>query len=176
MSETHKRPLGFWSNPLDLTSEEVVVGPYYNVPKVLSRCNLNDAKGKAKKFLDGYLKDFPQHYSDGRGVFFYGEKFGTGKSGSAVCILKRCIQYYLYPYFIDCGELIQACVERRYHIDTLHNTTILEYVKHHADVLVIDDLKKGGGRWGDMTNDFIEDILKTRANNERPTIITANKR
>lgn len=175
MDDMGKNPLRVWTNETSKTIAEIMNTPYYGVPKTLSQCNLEDVRGVAKKVITGYLDNFKKHYDEGRGIIFFSNEFGTGKSGSAVSILEQCLYYYINPYFSDCGKLIEDCCNQNItHPDKSQHWTIQDYAKYGADVLIIDDLKVGGGKWGDVTTNIIEDILKTRANNLRPTIVTTN--
>ena len=127
---------------------------------------LNSAKYTAEKFVAAYPFD-----TKGIGLLFTGA-IGTGKTHLATTVLRELIQKKgatgVFFHFHDLIKKIQNSFNRSVQATELE---ILEPILK-AEVLVLDEL--GASKPSDWIFDTVAQILNTRYNERRTTIITTN--
>jgi len=128
--------------------------------------SLKAARLMMEKFVEGY----PVH-TDGKGLLLTGD-IGGGKTHLAVGLLKELItRRGVLGMFYDYRELLKE-VQNSYNREvTATELGILRPV-FEAEVLVLDEL--GAAKPTDWVWDTVAQILNTRYNERRTTIITTN--
>jgi DNA replication protein DnaC len=128
--------------------------------------SLRAARLMARKFVEGYPMD-----TDGRGLLLTGE-IGVGKTHIAVGILKeliggRGVQGLYYDY----RELLKE-VQNSYNPQVSATELGILRPVFEVEVLVLDEL--GAAKPTDWVWDTVAQILNSRYNERRTTIITTN--
>ena len=128
--------------------------------------SLKAARLMARKFVEGYPMD-----TDGRGLLLTGE-IGVGKTHIAVGILKeliggRGVQGLYYDY----RELLKE-VQNSYNPQVSATELGILRPVFEVEVLVLDEL--GAAKPTDWVWDTVAQILNSRYNERRTTIITTN--
>lgn len=118
------------------------------------------------------LNDYPDDpFCVGRGLFFAGLP-GVGKTMLAVATIIEV--YYtwpkIYPYFITMADLIEA---RLHYSDDPDAAGTMECVTQ-SPVLVLDDVGKEHSSKSGWSATVLDQVLRYRHNEGRPTIITTN--
>lgn len=118
------------------------------------------------RYLRTYLENKPA------GLLFIGDP-GVGKTHLAVAVLREVVmRYHVNGLFLDYQELIRA-IQRSYNRaeSTEDDRGILDKATS-VPMLVIDDI--GAQRPTDWQIDIMTHLFTTRANYNRPTIVTTN--
>jgi DNA replication protein DnaC len=127
---------------------------------------LNHAKYISEKFVDSYPVD-----TRGIGLLFTGT-IGTGKTHLAISVLKALIADKgvtgIFFHFQDLIKKIQNSFNRSVQATEMN---ILDPILN-AEILVLDEL--GASKPSDWVFDTIAQVLNTRYNERRTTIITTN--
>ncbi len=145
-----------------------------NIPERYRHCKLESfdvlhqslkiAKLAAEKFIDSYP-------DVGYGLMFLGPP-GVGKTHLAVAIIMELIvNCGANCYFQDFGELLQKIKDSYNPISQKTEFQVLSPVLN-KDVVILDDL--GAGRSTDWVRDILSNIINTRYNENKLTIITSN--
>jgi DNA replication protein DnaC len=126
---------------------------------------LNSAKYTAEKFVSAYPAD-----THGVGLLFTGT-IGTGKTHLAVSVLKALLEKGATGVFYHFHDLIKK-IQNSYNKSVqATESEILDPILN-AEILVLDEL--GASKPSDWVSDTIAQILNTRYNERRTTIITTN--
>lgn len=107
------------------------------------------------------------HISAGRGLVLYGA-FGQGKTGAAVCLLKKAIAHGAYGLFVRALDLPDLEKSR-----SDHARETRERVRKQQ-VLLVDDLGSSRDNDFDQSHEILAKSLRHRYDNMRTTLITTN--
>lgn len=143
-----------------------------NIGKRYWRASLNDFPASHKAAVIGgkYVRNFAQHFTDGRGLFFYGAN-GTGKTHAMCAILKEVQRLGYSTYCVEGNRLRQIYIEREAFDADMQ---VHERVST-VDVLLIDDIgKEYSGRDSGWAELCLENTLRHRSRNLMPTLMNAN--
>jgi DNA replication protein DnaC len=146
--------------------EHVTLKNYESVETTGSHQSMLDAHFKANKFVEDYPKG-----TDGRGLMFVGFA-GRGKTHLAVGVLRALIEEKgCHGLFCDYGDLLKQ-IQNSY--NSRSEITEYELLRPvlEAEVLVLDDL--GSTKPTAWVWDTVAQILNSRYNHKRTTIITTN--
>jgi DNA replication protein DnaC len=146
--------------------EHATLENYESVETTGSHESMLNAHFKASKFVG----DYP-HNTDGRGLMFVGLA-GRGKTHLAVGVLRALIEEKgCQGLFCDYGDLLKQ-IQNSY--NSRSETTEYELLRPvlEAEVLVLDDL--GSTKPTTWVLDTVAQILNSRYNQKRTTIITTN--
>ena len=146
--------------------EHVTLKNYESVETTGSHQSMLDAHFKANKFVEDYPRG-----TDGRGLMFVGFA-GRGKTHLAVGVLRALIEEKgCHGLFCDYGDLLKQ-IQNSY--NSRSEITEYELLRPvlEAEVLVLDDL--GSTKPTAWVWDTVAQILNSRYNHKRTTIITTN--
>lgn len=115
-----------------------------------------------------YLDDRQANLDNGYGMLFHGRK-GSGKTALAVLLLKRLIGEGVDGYFTTFNEMIETFTSGW--TDNADKAWFHRRVKN-AGVLVIDD--PGRERHSALPGPLLDEVIRHRTSDLRPTIITTN--
>jgi len=131
----------------------------------IKKMNPSPAKGQ----LARYLLSIHEQAQIGRGLFIYGP-FDSGKTSSAVSILKEAMRRNGTAYFLPARDILQAAYDNAEAPDG----DLVRYKIQQVDFLLLDDLgaegfdsHKGGGA-------VLEGIFRDRYDRRLPIIVTSN--
>jgi len=128
--------------------------------------SLKSARLVAQRFVEGYPVE-----TDGKGLLLTGD-IGVGKTHLAVGILKELIvKRGVAGLFYDYRELLKE-VQNSYNRDVAATELGILQPVFNAEVLVLDEL--GAAKPTDWVWDTVAQILNSRYNERRTTIITTN--
>lgn len=141
------------------------------------RLNWNDYFGdrNAQAFVKGYIDALDVNMLEGRGFAMFG-KAGTGKTMLASFALKEAVRRGIECYMTTAKDYIEN-TKRGW-----NNAKYAKWYKRKIDaarVLVLDDLGKEieggfGAKGADYAIGQIENLLRVRTQQSRPTIVTTN--
>jgi len=128
--------------------------------------SLKAARMMMQRFVDGYPVE-----TDGKGLLLTGD-IGVGKTHVAVGLLKELItRRGVSGLFYDYRELLKE-VQNSYNRDVAATELGILRPVFEAEVLVLDEL--GAAKPTDWVWDTVAQILNSRYNERRTTIITTN--
>lgn len=121
-----------------------------------------------KRFVDDFLERFKFWKARGRGFTFHGT-FGTGKTWACCHIAKELAQQGMNVYYVSFQELVGLYTVEKKKRDWVDRRML------SADLLVIDDvLLPTSDKQRDLFESRLEDIVRQRAHNSLPTLLTTN--
>ncbi len=124
----------------------------------------------AKKIVIGYITKFKSIKETGKGLFFYSEKKGSGKTRLAVgvgnALIKNCNQTVRFLTTIALLNKIKAS------FDSEESTEGLIYEMSNVDVLILDDI--GSEKPTEWVNNILFTIINDRMSAKKITIFTSN--
>jgi DNA replication protein DnaC len=127
---------------------------------------LKAARLMVQRFVEGYPLE-----TEGRGLLITGD-IGVGKTHLAVGLLKELIAHRgVSGLFYDYRELLKE-VQNSYNRDVAATELSILRPVFEAEVLVLDEL--GAAKPTDWVWDTVAQILNSRYNERRTTIITTN--
>ena len=131
---------------------------------------VSPAAARAVEKVQGYLKEWDENRSAGRGLYFVGD-VGTGKTHLAVAVMNELIARKRVPaLFVTVPELLDN-MRGTYNNPGRNIDEWMDSVKN-ADLLLLDDL--GAERANDWVRERIFVIVNHRYREELPTIFTSN--
>ena len=123
----------------------------------------------AKRVCINYVKEFERFKSEGKGLYFYSELRGVGKTRLAISLLNALIkQAKIEGFYITTKNLFD---ELRASFNEGTTQTILNKFMS-VPLLILDDL--GVEKTSEWTESTFTQILDTRMNQKLVTIITSN--
>lgn len=131
----------------------------------------NPALKLSKEYVQDYIDRLEENQAQGRAPFLYG-KVGTGKTLFGCVILMEAIKKNKSVCFTKVDECVNMLTSSWYDEDVKQefNDTILS-----VEFLMIDDL---GDEMRSVSSNLVQStinkVLRTRADNNRPTILTSN--
>lgn len=142
----------------------------FQLPQRYHAAKLGDFNPALAKLITAWLANCGREEFEGRDGLFLCGKTGTGKTHLAAAILRYQITNGRSCRFRRAAQLFQA-VRDSYGNDSLSEAEVLsEFVE--APMLILDDL--GTGSLSDHERRYTLEVLDTRLNANRPTIITSN--
>lgn len=132
---------------------------------------LDESASSAKK-MKSYLKKLRLAYDEGMGVFACG-KNGNGKTLSACTIGKEAIRQGYSVRFTFLGDIISSFMNTMYDADKKEK---LQEDILGVDFLILDDIDKAYiSENSKYVNSILDNLFRTRVQNNLPVIMTANK-
>lgn len=136
------------------------------------KLTMNNFQGapKLKELVDDYTKNIQENYLSGKSICLAGTQ-GTGKTMSAICILKEAIKQNLSTHYITAADLLNEMTNSKTNHDFRN---LLKYV----DFLVIDELDSrffNSDSAKELFSGIYENIFRFRTHNTMPTIICSNE-
>ncbi len=143
-----------------------------SIPIGYWKLTMNNFQGasKLKELVDDYTKNIQENYLIGKSICLAGTQ-GTGKTMSAICILKEAIKQNFSTYYITASDLLNEMTNSKTNHDFRN---LLKYV----DFLVIDELDSrffNSDSAKELFSGIYENIFRFRMHNTMPTIICSNE-
>ncbi len=129
---------------------------------------IDDPKRKEVVVAKNFVDEFESMYKDNVGLIFHGNA-GSGKTYLAACIANRVIEKYMVSVKMrNIPEIVNDIETGGFDIDKT------EYYNRLANVrlLILDDF--GIERHTEYVNEMVYQIINTRYEKKRPTIISTN--
>lgn len=125
----------------------------------------------AKRLAIGYIKNYQKIKQTGKGLFFYGEAKGSGKTRLAVSVgnalIKSCNQSVRFLTTINLLNKIKASFD-----DNEISTDKLIYELTEIDVLILGDI--GAEKPSEWVNNIFYTIINDRMSAKKITMFTSN--
>jgi DNA replication protein DnaC len=134
--------------------------------------NLRDHYLTSKRPLSEYPKD---NSTIGRGLLFTGPP-GTGKTTLAVATLIACTER-VRTYFVPASDLISMSIEQMRLTSGMDRWWEIQEAlddARQAAVLLLDDVGKEHKTSSGYAESILDELLRSRFMNARPTIVTSN--
>lgn len=126
----------------------------------------------AKRAAYNFVLHFEEFKSKGKGLYFYSQNKGTGKTMLAVASANSIIKKYRLPLkFISSLDLLDD-IKKTYNESSKFTESDLINCYRNIDVLTIDDI--GIERQTSWVNDKLYSILNYRMENKKVTLFTSN--
>lgn len=125
---------------------------------------------KLKEIVEDYISDLKEKYMSGKSLCFSGGQ-GTGKTMSAICILRAAIKQNFSVYYMTASDLLSDMTDYK-------NSSELRRKLRQVDFLVIDELDSRfftSDSVKELFSGIYENIFRHRAQNMLPTIICTNE-
>lgn len=124
----------------------------------------------AKKIVIGYIKNFESIRRTGKGLFFYSDKKGSGKTRLAVSVGNALLNKYNQNVrFLTTIALLNR-IKASFDGDEI--TESLIYEMSSVDVLILDDI--GAEKPTEWVNNILYTIINDRMSAKKITIFTSN--
>jgi DNA replication protein DnaC len=124
---------------------------------------------RVRNKISKYLEDLDRFVQDGIGMVLSGEN-GVGKTSAAVYLLKEIRKRGFSCLFLEAAKLKALVIE---HTPFDDEQTLWERAAV-VDFLLLDDLWKGTKDSKSFGDDLLDELLRTRSGELRPTLITTN--
>lgn len=125
----------------------------------------------AKALVGGYLQRLPLMRDMGAGLVLWGPN-GTGKTSIGAIILKQARREGFRAMFLEASAIKTLVVDKTMY-DSEAGVTV--WARAFAvDFLLLDDLGKGSHDSQGFGERLIDELIRARYANKRPTIITTN--
>lgn len=127
----------------------------------------------AKKVATRYVEQFLEMEDMGKGLYFYSNTKGSGKTLLSIAITNELIiKYKIKPIYISVVNMLNEMKHSFSKKDSNRNFYSLMESFKHAPLLVMDDL--GVEKTTDWSEEVLTQILDERMSYKCPTIITSN--
>lgn len=127
----------------------------------------------AKKIAARYVEKYPEMKDMGKGLYFYSNSKGSGKTLLSIAIINELIiKYKTKPMYISVVNMLNEMKHSFSNNDSKGDFYSLMETFKQAQVLVMDDL--GVEKTTDWSEEVLTQILDERMSYKRPTIITSN--
>lgn len=127
----------------------------------------------AKKIATSYVEQYLEMEDMGKGLYFYSNTKGAGKTLLSIAIVNELIiEYKIKPMYISVVNMLNEMKHSFSNNDPKRNFYNLMESFKQAPVLVMDDL--GVEKTTDWSEEVLTQILDERMSYKRPTIITSN--
>lgn len=127
----------------------------------------------AKKIATRYVEQFLEMEDMGKGLYFYSNTKGSGKTLLSIAIINELIiKYKIKPIYISVVNMLNEMKHSFSNKDPKRNFYYLMESFKQAPVLLMDDL--GVEKTTDWSEEVLTQILDERMGYNRPTIITSN--
>lgn len=148
-----------------------------NIGAAYQRLVWEDAQALTEKSLDQALSYtgplWESYAANGCGLILWSESTGTGKTMLATLLLKMLLSQGADGYFCQFNELLDSYTAGWR--DTEQRDWFTRRVQN-AGVLVIDDIGKENQNRGNTVDSLLDQVVRHRVANAKPTIITTNLR
>jgi DNA replication protein DnaC len=143
-----------------------------NIPAGYWLLNMKEFHGapKLKEIVDKYIDTVHHQYDGGNSVCFAGSQ-GTGKTLSAICILKAALKSGFSAYYITASDILNDMTDFTRSYD-------LRRKLRDSDFLVIDELDSRffvSDSTKNLFSGIYENIFRFRSHNGFPTIMCTNE-
>ena len=126
----------------------------------------------AKRAAYNFILNYEEFNLKGKGLYFYSNNKGTGKTMLAVATANSIIKKFKLPLkFISTLDLLGE-IKKTYAENSKYNESELINLFRNVTVLVIDDI--GVGKQTDWVNDKLYSIFNYRMENKKVTLFTSN--
>jgi DNA replication protein DnaC len=125
---------------------------------------------KLKELIESYMANLKDKYLEGKSMCLSGSQ-GTGKTMSAICILRAAIKTGFSVYYLTASDLLSEITDFR-------NSSEIRSKLKNVDFLVIDELDSRffiSDSVKLLFSGIYENIFRHRAQNMLPTIICTNE-
>lgn len=119
-----------------------------------------------------YLEKIEELFAKGIGLYLWSDENSTGKTSLAVIVLKQALRLGRTAYFEESGRLKSALIRS----EEFEENIPIERRIRHVDLLVLDDIGKEYRTESGYVENAIENVLRDRSQNLKPTIVTSNLR
>jgi len=143
-----------------------------NIPVEYWMLTMKDFFGssKLKELVDLYIENLKEKYMIGKSLCLSGGQ-GTGKTMSAICILRAAIKNGFSVYYLTASDLLSEITDYK-------NSSEIRNKLKNVDFLVIDELDSRfftSDSVKELFSGIYENIFRHRAQNMMPTIICTNE-
>lgn len=128
-------------------------------------------EGSPKRLIGGYLSNIRKMREMGAGIVMWGPN-GTGKTSMGSLILKEARRHMFTALFLEAASIKTMVVSKEMH-DSEAGVTLWARAKQ-VDFLLLDDLGKGAHDSQGFGERLIDELIRARYANMRPTLITTN--
>lgn len=126
----------------------------------------------AKKMTANYIKEFEKFQELGKGLYYYSDTKGSGKTRLAVSLGNVLLQHLKKQVkFITCSDLLKE-IKNTYNSDSKYTESQLIESINNVDVLIIDDI--GVEKLTSWVNEMLFGIFDNRMKYRKITIFTSN--
>lgn len=127
----------------------------------------------AKKIATSYVEQYLEMEDMGKGLYFYSNTKGSGKTLLSIAITNELIiKYKIKPMYISVVNMLNEMKHSFSSKDSNRTFYSLMESFKNASLLVMDDL--GVEKTTDWSEEVLTQILDERMSYKRPTIITSN--
>lgn len=144
----------------------------YNVEKYKTK-DSREIASLAKKAAANYVYNFELMRESGKGLYFYSQIKGSGKTRLASSIANALVKEYGVDFaFIKSGDLMEQVKKAMF--DKNSQTTKADVIKafREVELLVIDDLALK--ETSEFEEDVLYDLMDYRLEHKKPTLFTSN--
>lgn len=126
----------------------------------------------AKKMTANYIREFEKFQEIGKGLYYYSDTKGSGKTRLAVSLGNVLLKIYKKQVkFITCSDLLKE-IKNTYNQDAKYTESQLIESINNVDVLIIDDI--GVEKLTSWVNEMLFSIFDNRMKYKKITIFTSN--
>lgn len=126
----------------------------------------------AKKMTGNYIKQFEKFKELGKGLYYYSDTKGSGKTRLAVSLGNVLLKIHKKQVkFITCSDLLKE-IKNTYNQDSKYTESQLIESINNVDVLIIDDI--GVEKLTSWVNEMLFSIFDNRMKYKKITIFTSN--
>lgn len=126
----------------------------------------------AKKMTANYIREFEKFQEIGKGLYYYSDTKGSGKTRLAVSLGNVLLKIYKKQVkFITCSDLLKE-IKNTYNQDTKYTESQLIESINNVDVLIVDDI--GVEKLTSWVNEMLFSIFDNRMKYKKITIFTSN--
>lgn len=127
----------------------------------------------AKKAAGNYVFNFEKMREKGKGLYFYSEVKGSGKTRLASSIANALVKEYgVNLAFIKSGDLFEQIKKAMFDKDSTTTKAVIIKTFREVDLLVIDDLALTDAT--EFEEGVMYDLIDYRLEHKKPTIFTSN--
>lgn len=139
-----------------------------NLPEQFRKVKCKTVQGDTQRVLFSYLTRIKEMHTKGAGLILVGGP-GVGKTSAAALVLKESRAWGFSAFFVSIWELRELVRSKVFFEET---TTILDRCRT-VDTLVLDDMKESDIKDHWVNEEILAELVKTRVNSKRVTVLTA---
>jgi len=126
----------------------------------------------AKKMTGNYVKQFEKFQEIGKGLYYYSDTKGSGKTRLAVSLGNVLLKHLKQQVkFITCSDLLKE-IKNTYNQDAKYTESQLIESLNSVNILIIDDI--GVEKLTSWVNEMLFSIFDNRMKYKKITIFTSN--
>ena len=126
---------------------------------------------KALEAVQDYIDKLQSNLVKGIGLYLHGPNTGIGKTLLSAYVLKAALKQNLDVHFYPITDILDVFTEA-WHDDNARNEVESNII--NSDLLVIDDLGKEYKSNKRLHESILDNVIRNRASQLRPVIITSN--